>query len=194
MTLSGFFFLCLLAGLIWAVISFVLAGGFGSDGATDVHTGESGLDHGDVSGEITFSPLSPTVMAVFITAFGAGGIVATQGLGWGPLAAIGLACGSGLLIAGVVYEVLNAVYKRAQGSSEASASDIIGVTAEVLTPISEGGTGEIAYVVRGTRYTGPARSADNTKIARNRPVRIVRVAGSMIYVTPFADDLEGRKE
>ncbi len=194
MSLSGFYFLCLLAGLIWAVISLVLAGGFGGDSATDIHTGESGIDHGDVSGEITFSPLSPTVIAVFITAFGAGGIVATEGLKWGPLAAMGLACGSGALIAGVVYEVLNAVYKRTQGSSEASSSEIIGVTAEVLTPISEGGTGEIAYVVRGTRYTGAARSIDNIGIGKNRLVRIVRVAGSTIYVRPAPDDSEDRKE
>jgi membrane protein implicated in regulation of membrane protease activity len=182
-----------LAGLIWAVISLILAGGFGGDSATDVH-GESGIDHGDVSGEITFSPLSPTVIAVFVTAFGAGGIVATEGLSWGPLAAMGIACGSGLLIAGLVYEVLNAVYKRTQGSSEASADQIIGATAEVLTPIAEDGTGEVAYVVRGTRYTGPARSIDNMEIGKNCLVQIVKVAGSTVYVKPITSDSDDRKE
>jgi membrane protein implicated in regulation of membrane protease activity len=194
MTLSGFFFLCLLGGLIWAVISLILAGGFAGDSATDVHTEGGGIDHGDVSGEITFSPMSPTVIAVFITAFGAGGIVATEGLEWGALAAMGLACGSGLLIAGLVYEVLSAVYKRTQGSSEAVASDFIGITAEVLTPIPADGTGEVAYVIKGTRYTGSARSVGGEAIAKNRLVEIVRVAGSTVYVKMLPDDSQDEKE
>jgi membrane protein implicated in regulation of membrane protease activity len=184
MTLSGFYFL----------ISLIMAGGFGGDSATDIHAEGSGIDHGDLGGEITFSPMSPTVIAVFITAFGAGGIVATEGLQWGALAAMGVACGSGLLIAGVVYEVLSAVYRRTQGSSEASAGDLVGATAETLTPISKDGTGEVAYVIKGARYTGPARSIDNTKIGKNSLVRIVRVAGSTLYVKPITDDTDQRKE
>jgi len=131
---------------------------------------------------------------VFITAFGAGGIIATEGLQWGALAAMGLACGSGMLIAGLVYEVLSAVYRRTQGSSEASAADIIGVTAEVLTPISKEKTGEVAYVVKGARYTGPARSIDNIEIGKTSIVEIVRVAGSTLYVRPLAGDSEQEKE
>ena len=194
MTLSGFYFLCLLGGLIWAVISLIMAGGFGGDSATDVHAEGGGIDHGDLGGEITFSPMSPTVIAVFITAFGAGGIVATEGLQWGALAAMGLACGSGLLIAGLVYEVLSAVYKRTQGSSEARVGDIIGITAEVLTPISKDGTGEVAYVIKGARATSPARSIENKEIGKNSLVQIVRVAGSTLYVKPLTDDVDERKE
>lgn len=194
MTLSGFFFLCLLGGLIWAVISLIMAGGFHADGTADVHIDGHDIDHGDVSGEITFSPMSPTVIAVFITAFGAGGIVAIEGLKWSALAAVGLACASGLVIAGLVYEVLSAVYKRTQGSSEASVSDVVGATAEVLTPIPRDGTGEVAYVIRGTRYTGSARSIDNQEIGRNRLVEIEKVVGSTLYVRVVTGDSEPRKE
>lgn len=193
MTLVGFYFLCLLAGLIWAAISLIMAGGFSGDSAADIHA-DHGIDHGDVSGEITFSPMSPTVIAVFITAFGAGGIVAIEGLQWSVLASVGLALGSGLLIAGVVYEVLSIVYKRTQGSSEANVEALIGVTAEVITPIAENSTGEIAYVIRGSRYTGSARSVDGSEIGRNKPVTVVRVTGSTMYVKPLSDEPDEKEE
>lgn len=193
MTLVGFYFLCLLAGLIWAAISLIMAGGFSGDSAADIHA-DHGIDHGDVSGEITFSPMSPTVIAVFITAFGAGGIVAIEGLQWSVIASVGVALGSGLLIAGVVYEVLSIVYKRTQGSSEASVDALIGITAEVITPISENGTGEIAYVIRGSRYTGSARSVDGSEIGRNKPVKVVRVTGSTMYVKQLSDEPDEKEE
>ncbi|MBU1319485.1 MAG: NfeD family protein [candidate division Zixibacteria bacterium] len=193
MTLSGFFFLCLLAGLIYAVISLIMSGGFGGADAAEVAADSSGIDAGDVGGEITFSPASPVVIATFITAFGAGGIVGIEGLKWSALQSTSLAVGSGLLIAGLVYGVLNAVYKRTQGSSEAKADDLIGMTAEVITPISKEGTGELAYVVRGARFTGAARSVDNEKIDKNSLVEIVRVVGSTMYVKPWSGDSSNQK-
>ncbi len=191
MTLSGFFLLCLIAGLIYAVISLIMSGGFSPDVDSDISVDGSDIDAGHVSGEITFSPISPTVIATFITAFGAGGIVATEGLKWGPFPAVALACGSGLAIAGLVYGVLNAVYKRTQGSSEAHVEDVIGIIAQVLTPISNDGVGEIAYVCRGARLTGPARSVDGREIGKNTSVEIVRVTGSTLYVRPVADNPTG---
>jgi membrane protein implicated in regulation of membrane protease activity len=188
MTLAGFFFLCLLAGLIYAVISLIMSGGFGSAEPADVSADAGGVDGGDIGGEITFSPVSPVVIATFITAFGGGGIVGTEGLKWSAVASAALAVGSGLLVAGLVYTVLNAVYKRTQGSSEAKSDDIVGLAAEVITPMSKNGTGEVAYVIRGARFTGSARSVDNSRIEKNSLVKIVRVAGSTLYVKPWSDE------
>lgn len=192
MTLSGFFFLCLLAGLIYAVISLIMSGGFGGADAAEV-SADSGIDTGDIGGEITFSPVSPVVIATFVTAFGAGGIVGTEGLKWNAFPATSLAVGSGLVIAGLVYGVLNAVYKRTQGSSEARSDDLIGMTAEVITPISAEGNGEVAYVVRGARFTGAARSVDKKMIDKNSLVEIVRVVGSTLYVRPWSGDSANQK-
>jgi membrane protein implicated in regulation of membrane protease activity len=183
MTLSGFFFLCLLAGLIYAVISLLMSGGLSADLGGDA----DGVDADGGSGEITFSPVSPTVIATFITAFGAGGIVATEGLKWAALPAVLLACGSGLCIGGIVYFALSAVYSRTQGSSEARSADAIGELAEVLSPISADSHGEIAYVSRGTRLTGSARSIDGEPIERHTLVEIVKIVGSTHYVKPATD-------
>jgi len=187
MTLSGFFLLCLIAGLLYAVISLIMSGGAGGTPA-DVDADGGSIDGGDIGGEITFSPVSPTVIATFITAFGAGGIVSTEGLKWGAFPALGVACGSGFLIAGMVYVVLNAVYKRTQGSSEPHVEDMVGTTAEVITPISPDGTGEIAYVIRGARFTAMARSLDKQQIGKDTLVEIVRVVGSTTYVKPWSGE------
>ena len=194
MTLSGFFFLCLLGGLIWAAISLIMSGGFGGADASDVQADSGGIGDGDLSGEITFSPVSPTVIAVFITAFGGGGIVAQEGLKWGALASMALACGSGAVIAGLVYEILSAVYKRTQGSSEPRMEDLIGITAEALIPIPEDGLGEIAFVSKGARSTGAARSIDNVRIEKNSPVEIVKIAGATLYVRPLSSHSKSKEE
>jgi membrane-bound ClpP family serine protease len=126
------------------------------------------------------------VIATFITAFGAGGVVGTAGLRWSAGPSLGLALGSGLAIGYLVLAVLRAVYTRTQGSSEAHAGAIIGLTAEVLAPITEDGMGEVAYVCRGTRYTGSARSANGTRIEKRSLVKIVKVVGSTLFVETIA--------
>ncbi len=55
---------------------------------------------------------------------------------------------------------------------------------EVITPVPEGGVGEISYVAKGTRMSSPARSIDGKPIARAAMVKIVRITGTTYYVKP----------
>src|SRR5467141_2811776 len=70
---------CLALGLLFTMVSAFTSHFFGGhDAHTDVGTGghaEAGYDHSGVPG-ITF--FSPTVLACFITAFGACGIILTK--------------------------------------------------------------------------------------------------------------------
>jgi hypothetical protein len=59
---------------------------------------------------------------------------------------------------------------------------LVGMEANVITPIPENGVGEIAYVVGGTRYTAPARTENGIAVATGRPVKIKRVIGTQFYV------------
>jgi len=189
MTLMAFFLLCIIAGLIFAVLSLIFAGGFGGEAHADIG-GHADTDFGATAGEVTFSPVSPTVIATFITAFGAGGVVGLEALRWSTLASLGLAVGSGLVIAGLVYGVLDLIYKKTQGSSEERAEDLVGLMGEIITPIAPGGTGQIAYVARGSRSSASAKSVDGEAIGRGAAVEIVRVAGSTIYVKPAKEPSE----
>jgi membrane protein implicated in regulation of membrane protease activity len=174
---------CLALGLCFTIIS-AIAGHFfsGHDGAS-IGTGghaEAGYDHSGVPG-ISF--FSPTVLACFVTAFGACGLVlthieATKSV-WinAPISAI-----TGVVMALLALAVFNYVFRRTESSSESQVATLAGQTASVLTPIPANGVGEIAYVQGGSRYSAPARTENGQAVPAGRPVRITRIVGTQYYV------------
>jgi membrane protein implicated in regulation of membrane protease activity len=175
---------CLAVGLLFTVISAVMGHFFGgTDGHAEIGTGghaEAGFDHTGMPG-ISF--FSPTVLASFVTAFGAFGLILTRipatSSVWAsaPLSAVG-----GCVVAWLVFVLFNAIFSRTQSSSESRIASVVGQTASVITPIPVGGVGEIAYVQGGTRYTAPAREEDEKSVGNGRTVKICRVVGSQFYV------------
>lgn len=142
---------------------------------------EAGMQGDNMPG---VSPFSPMVIASFVASFGGLGIIfheipATQ-KAWAsaPLALVGA-----FLIAYMLVWFLRKLFGATQGSSESKLANIIGIVAEVITPIPENGVGEIAYVDRGTRYSAPAREETGALVAGGQAVKIVRVAGTQFYVT-----------
>lgn len=182
------YIICFGVGLLFTLLSAVLGhlfGGADTDAHADVGTGghaEAGFEHTGMPG---LSPFSPTTIASFVTAFGAFGMIfskipLTQSP-WvsGPLAGI-----SGLAVAAGVFWLFNKLFSKTQASSEALVGELIGCTATVITPIPQGGVGEIAYVHGGTRYTAPARSESGAAIGPGQVVRIHRIVGTQFYVVP----------
>jgi len=158
------YLICLVFGLLFTLISAIAGHFFGGgdhDLGTDGHA-EAGVDQSGVPG-ISF--FSPTVLASFITAFGAFGVIfskikATESM-WAsaPLAGIG-----GLLVAWGVFLLFNYMFEKTESSSESRISTVVGMMASIITPIPANGVGEIAYVQSGTRYTAPARSEGGTAV------------------------------
>ena len=175
--------ICLAVGLIFTLVSAVAGHFFGTDHGGDVGTGghaEAGFDSSGLPG-ISF--FSPTVLACFVTAFGACGIIlsrveATRSV-WvsAPLAAMAAS-----VIAFLVFLLFNTMFRKTQGSSESRVSSLVGQAASVVGPIPEGGMGEIAYVQGGSRYTAPARTTNGKAVSAGKPVRIARIIGTQFYV------------
>ncbi len=176
--------ICLALGLVFTVISALTSHFFGGhDADAGVGTGghaEAGYDHSGVPG-ISF--FSPTVLACFVTAFGACGLVlsrieATKNV-WisAPISAI-----AGALMALVAFMLFNWMFKQTQSSSESRVGSLAGLTASIVTPIPPNGVGEIAYVQSGSRYTAPARTEDGEPVPAGKPVRITRIVGSQYFV------------
>lgn len=173
---------CLALGLLFTIISAVaghLFGGHDADVGTGGHA-EAGYDHSGVPG-ISF--FSPTVIACFVTAFGACGLIlshveSTQSV-WisAPISAI-----AGGVMALIAFFVFNWLFQKTQSSSESRVAELVGVSASIITPIPLNGVGEIAYVQGGTRYTAPARTETGSAIPAGRPVRITRIVGSQYFV------------
>ena|SRR5436189_2523236 len=176
--------ICLVVGLVFTLGSAIAGHFFGGHGHdSDVGTGghaEAGFDHSGMPG-ISF--FSPTVLASFVTAFGAFGLIfsrleATKSV-WisAPLSLVG-----GGLIAAVVFWLFNAMFSKTQSSSESRVASLVGQVASIVTPIPENGVGEIAYVQGGSRYTAPARAEKGAAVRAGQTVKITRVVGSQFYV------------
>ena len=179
------YLVCFGVGLLFTIVSALMADVFGGHDVGGGHDGagghaEAGFDSNDMPG---FSPLSPTTIASFVTAFGGIGMVlsrieATRSAWINlPLSLLG-----GFVIAALVFVLFRAIFRRTQGSSEAQVSKLAGTTATIITPIPANGVGEIAYVNGGSRYTAPARSVSGAEIANGQAVRITRIVGAQFYV------------
>jgi len=173
---------CLALGLLFTIISAALGHMFGGhDGG--VGTGghaEAGYDNSGVPGVSFFSP---TVIACFVTAFGACGLIlshieSTQSV-WisAPISAL-----AGGVMALIAFLIFNWMFRQTQSSSESRVASLVGQVASIITPIPANGVGEIAYVQGGTRYTAPARTEDGGPVSAGKPVRITRVVGTQYFV------------
>jgi len=185
-----FYAVCLIAGLLFTIVSAIFGHGIGGHdidhAGADIGTGghaESGFDHSGIPGISFFSPM---VLACFVTAFGGLGIIfssieATR-IVWisAPLSAAGA-----FLIALLVLWLFNLVFSRSQSSSESRVATLVGQTATLLSPIPPCGTGEIAYVQGGTRYTAPARVENGVALAQGQTVKITRIVGTQFFVEPI---------
>src|SRR5579859_1430467 len=174
---------CLALGLLFTIISAFAGHLFGGHDGMDVGTGghaEAGYDNSGVPG-ISF--FSPTVLACFVTAFGACGLILTHieptHSVWisAPISAV-----AGAMMAGLAFLLFNWLFQKTQSSSESRVASLVGQAASIVTPIPENGVGEIAYVQGGSRYTAPARTETGIPVPAGRPVRITRVVGTQYYV------------
>jgi hypothetical protein len=149
-------------------------------GGHDLDLGDSGpsFEHGDVS----LTSISPVTLAGFVTAFGAMGIIATELAGASERASLLWALFGGLLVGVVSHVAFIYLFILPQGSSEVRRADIVGAQGEVITPIPQGGLGEIAIIAQGSRITFSARSADGAAVARGSRVTVVDVVVSAALV------------
>lgn len=175
--------ICLVVGLLFTIFSAIAGHFFGGDHGADVGTGghaEAGFDSSGVPG-ISF--FSPTVLASFVTAFGAFGLIFSRiDVTSSPWMSAPLALSGGVVVALLVLWVVNTMFRKTQSSSESRVASLVGQSASIVTPIPENGVGEIAYVQGGTRYTAPARTEKGNAVAAGKPVTITRIIGTQFYV------------
>lgn len=173
MSVGAIYLLCFLVGLGYAVFVGLAGHLFGGH---DVSV------HMDVGTDLPMSPLSPTVISTFLTGFGGGGMLAQSYFGLSLGRGVVVAILTGTLLSTGTFFVLAILFKNTQAGSEFVIGDMAGRVVQVITPIPENGTGEVAVVVKGTRINGPARSVDGKAVPKNTAVTIERVVGTVYYV------------
>jgi hypothetical protein len=141
------------------------------------------FDHGDVD----VPSLSPITIASFVTAFGSFGLLAVYLFNVSDRFSLLWAGGGGLVVAIIAHFAFGYFLIAPQGSSEVTARDIIGLTAEVITPIPADGVGQVAFVAQGRRVTFSARSASRAPVPKGMLVSIQNFTGSVAVVQPQQD-------
>jgi membrane protein implicated in regulation of membrane protease activity len=189
--LEFIYLVCFFLGLGFAVLSALLAGVFSGHAGPHIDAGgvhvDLGASHTDglngpsIEGKVHFSPLSPVSIALFVTTFGGIGLLLKK-FAFPPVVQLPVSMVSGIVVGGAFSFAFYKIMQMTAGSSHARAGEEIGLEAEVTIPIPNGGLGEIAYVVRGTRFTNPARSADGKELPANVMVKIVQQSGNTYIV------------
>lgn len=154
-------------------------------GHAEVAYGEGG--HGTASAEahatsFHFPFFSPLALATLFGSIGAYGLMALRGLGTSETASLFVAVPAGLVTAYLVTYVSWRLVQSASGSSQVRPAQLVGARAEVLTPIPEGGVGEVAAMVEGQRFNAPAREVNGRAVARGQLVRVTEMVGATLLV------------
>jgi len=123
---------------------------------------------------------SSRVMAVFVTAFGGFGAVATY-YGLAPVPASLVGFGGGLVFGGAIYALARVLYNQ-QASSEVRAGDLVGAIGRVVIGIPPGGVGQIRVRLGEELMDKIARTRDGAAVAENMSVEIEEVLGETVIV------------
>ena len=182
---------CLTIGTAYTFIAFFMGhAGHGDAGGHDAggHGGGGHDGHGHGSGTDNyyhFPLFSPIAIAVFLTAFGGGGMIGAEVLkGHHPAMSLAVAVGSGLFFGITIAAAMAMVFKQTGGSSHARESDVIGAEATVILTIPSHGVGSISYEAAGSRFTSPARSMAGTEIRQAARVIVRERDGQVLVVVP----------
>lgn len=197
-------------GVGWVVISATLSGLFGSDADAGMHGDPGHLDlgahggpdagvdlgHGDAlaladpgdgqgahagHGQSGFPFLSPYVLSTFLAGFGLSGYAA-QAAGLPTLAHLGIAGGVGALTGGGVGWLLWKLTTSWSTSSEARVGRFAGARGTVTVSIPDGGLGEVAFLVDGSRRTASARTDDGRALPTGAEIVVRGVDGAAVLV------------
>jgi hypothetical protein len=123
---------------------------------------------------------STRVMAVFVTAFGGAGAVATY-YGAAPVPASIIGMGTGLVFGGAIAAFARMLYHQ-QASSEVRAHDLVGQVGRVVVAIPPGGVGQIRCRVGEELVDKIARTRDGGAVGENMSVQVEEVLGETVIV------------
>jgi membrane protein implicated in regulation of membrane protease activity len=132
----------------------------------------------DVGGPGIFSS---RVVAVFITAFGGFGAIATR-YGVDPLIASLVGVASGFFFGGLILMFARFLYNQ-QATSEVRTTDLVGQSGRVIVAIPANGVGQIRCRIGEELVDKVAQSRDGSAIAEHATVRVETVLGETVVVT-----------
>lgn len=200
-TVQYIYLFALVVGLGYVLISGLLGhiGGDADLGGHDFDAGGHDFDAGghdfdgpdaDVGGDLDaghaglhFSPFSPLVIASFVGAFGAVGLIGS-GIKLPTLINLPLAIAGGVGIGFLIAWLMAKLNQMSMAQTDIISTDLIGNDALVSVQVPATGYGEITYEARGVRFNAPAQSEGKVEIPKDSMVTITRIVGNTFFVKP----------
>lgn len=139
----------------------------------------------DLDGDAAHEAAGVSMLAIasFVSSFGAFGLIAVTLFNAGDIAGLVAALAGGIVV-GILAQAFFLYILSPTISSEVRQATLIGMVAEITTPIPAQGVGQIAFVAEGSRVTYSARATDDEKaLVRGTPVRVERIVGGVAYVS-----------
>ncbi len=167
-------------GFLFLLLSFVIGEIADLMGGVEVDHDHDVAHDGDPMGAGP-SPFSTRVLAMFVTAFGAAGAIATH-YGMTPLPASGIGIVSGVACGAVVYAFARMLHGQ-QAASQIRSAEFIGQTARVIVAIPKDGVGQVRCRIGEELVDRIARTRDGRAAPDNSMVRIEEVVGEVVIVT-----------
>jgi membrane protein implicated in regulation of membrane protease activity len=187
-TIEVIYLVSFFLGLGFAIISGLLSGVFSGAGEAagnvDIHAGhvDAGGHPVGAGDSIHLSPVSPITIAMFIASFGGSGIIMHKYFQLPMAVHIPAAGVIGFAIAAAVFYFFAKVMGISEVSSSPRPEEAVGLEAEILTSIPAEGVGEIAYTLRESRFTAPAKTLDGKELPARMIVKIVKIVGGTYFV------------
>ncbi|HZD30258.1 MAG TPA: NfeD family protein [Candidatus Angelobacter sp.] len=192
MSWALFYLVCFLIGVTLSVVSFV-------GGALHIphvhlphahvpHGGHVAAGHGSQTAEMPFFNFA-TVTA-FLAWFGGSGYLLTR---YSPLAVtliMLIAIVVGLIGAAFIFWFVVKFLMKHERELDPADYDRVGVLGHVVSPIREGGTGEILFSQEGTRQTCGARSESGAALPKGTEIIVTRYEHGIAYVRKW-DEMAG---
>ena len=131
-----------------------------------------------------FQFFRPNLIAVFLIVTGGLGFLLHGGAiyAMGAIILFAFCASCGVAMAALLHRMVIIPLQKAQNTSTFNMHDTVGIEAEVISPIPQGGYGKIKYNVSGSVVTSPAKSEDGNPIKNGEAVEIIYVEGNTYFV------------
>lgn len=153
------------------------AGLLGHDGG---HSGGDGNGHGH--GEVHVSFFSPLYITSLMISMGATGIISLHGFHMEQRVSLAFAFVSSAILSYALSYGYISFFIKAQGTSTILDTSLVGLQAEVLSPISIENPGQVAFITPSGRQTRIAKTETKEEISRGTIVEIIKMVGDIAIV------------
>lgn len=168
-------------GVAGSTMSLFIGGLFDGDGGNGHDGGGDGHDGGG-HGTVHVNFFSPLFMSTFMAAMGAFGIITLHLFHLKQQTSLLTSFATSLAFAyGVSYYILS-FFVKAQASGAVNPQTLVGLHAEVLSPVSIDTPGQIAYVTQSGRQTRIAKGETTDEIPRGSIVEIINIVGDIAII------------